>query len=221
MGCSLESLYNSWVFGRIHWPLFMFFFFFFGCNVSLSGVSNPSARNETSHSASFSPVSFSLSLLVVGVCGFAEKKNIDCKLCRDYLLPELLDSLCSCNFSDGRISFTPERDVYFRMCENKALDAAERGGCQMPLRPGSGPSSSPSGLTPSGLDLCRATGPLIHLVPASRGKRVHVSGSQKLVCVSHNQKAVVWTALVACCAFLVRQVALMLLLIVRVRSLSK
>ncbi|KAF4094928.1 hypothetical protein G5714_024006 [Onychostoma macrolepis] len=56
------------------------------------------------------------------------------------------------------------------MCENKALDAAEREGCQMPLRPGSGPSSSPSGLTPSGLDLCRATGPLIHLVPASRAR---------------------------------------------------
>lgn len=100
---------------------------------------------------------------------FCKKKNIDCKLCRDYLLPEFLDGLCSCNFSDGRISFTPERDVYFRMCENKALDAAEREGCQMPLRPGSGPSSSPSGLTPYGLDLCRATGPLIHLVLASRG----------------------------------------------------
>ncbi len=132
--------------------------------------------------------SLSLSLHIDGVCGFAGK-NIDYKLCRDYLLLELFDGMCSCNFSDGRISFTPERDVYFRMCENKALDAAERECCQMPLRPGSGPSSSPSVLTPSGLDLCHATGPLIHLVPASRGKLVHVSGSQKLVYVSHNQKA--------------------------------
>lgn len=190
MGCSLDSLYNSWDFGRrLYAGRYLCFFFSsssFGWNVSLSEVSDPSARNEKSHSATF--LSHSLSLLVAGVCGFGEKKKkIDCKLCRDYLLPELLDGLCSCNFSDGRISFTPERDVYFRMCENKALNAAERGGCQMPLRPDSEPSSSPSGLTPSGLDLRRAAGPLIYLIQASRGKRVHVSGNPKQVCVSCNQ----------------------------------
>lgn len=55
----------------------------------------------------------------------------------------------------------------------------------------SGQAQGPSVLTPSDLDLCSATGPLVHLVPASRGKLVHVSGSQNLVYVSHNQKAIV------------------------------
>ncbi|ROL54611.1 hypothetical protein DPX16_11786 [Anabarilius grahami] len=64
------------------------------------------------------------------------------------------------------------------MCENKALNAAERGGCQMPLRPDSEPLSSPSGLTPSGLDLRHAAGPLIYLVQASRGKRVCIQQSK-------------------------------------------
>lgn len=150
-----------------------------------------------------------------------KKKYIDCKLCRDYLLRELLDGLCSCNFSDGRISFTPERDVYFTMCENKALDAAERGGHQMPFRPGSGPSSSPSGLTPSGLDLCHATGPFIHLIPASRGKQLHVYGSQKLVCVSRNQKAVVLDSSHSMLCFFSQASSTVIAYTYRVRSLSK
>ncbi|KAG1933920.1 hypothetical protein F2P79_020274 [Pimephales promelas] len=49
----------------------------------------------------------------------------------------------------------------------------------MPLRPDSEPSSSPSGLTPSGLDLRCVAGPLIYLVQASGGKTVHVPGSRK------------------------------------------
>lgn len=41
-------------------------------SLSLSGVSDPSARNEISRSATFS---LSLSLLVAEVCGFAKKKK--------------------------------------------------------------------------------------------------------------------------------------------------
>lgn len=100
-------------------------FSFFQVVTSLSQVSDPSARNETSHSVSFSRA---LSFPSVLECAAREKKDIDCEGRRDRLSLELLDGLCSCNFSDGRISFTPERDVYFRMCENKALEAAERGG---------------------------------------------------------------------------------------------
>lgn len=190
MGCSLDSLYNSWDFGRrLYAGRYLCFFFL----LLLLDETSLSLKRQTQVPEMKKVIRphFSLTL---SLCSLLEcvvlgkkKKKIDCKLCRDYLLPELLDGLCSCNFSDGRISFTPERDVYFRMCENKALNAAERGGCQMPLRPDSEPSSSPSGLTPSGLDLRRAAGPLIYLVQASRGKRVHVSGNPKQVCVSCNQ----------------------------------
>lgn len=128
------------------------YLFFFQVVTSLSQVSDPERQEWNEPFRLIFPGSGLPSALFWSVRLVGKKPDIDCELRRDRLALELLDGLCSCNFSDGRISFTPERDVYFRMCENKALEAAERGRRRMPLRPASRPSSFPSGLTPCAPD---------------------------------------------------------------------